>query len=359
MGHGRRDGDNIVWGTASDDDNIVWGTAGDDDNIVWGTAGDDDNIVWGTDCGGADCDNIVWGTADDDNIVWGTADDGDNIVWGTAGEDNIVWGTARATTDVTWGSSGEDERHVSPTTATEPLPDGITDLESRATSSSRSPSGTNQPKEASNGKDALPDEPGHDADDIQASLGVLEPRPASISSDWRDGLPVMSGKRVTLRELRASDAPSLFAMLTTEEVSRFISPPPATVEGFERFIAWTLRQRQAGTYACFAVTLEGSDTAIGIFQLRELEAGFGTAEWGFAIGSSYLGNRRVPERSGTRDQLCVRNGGRSPARGARGGPQRSRKRGAQESGRRAGRAASQVFLEERRVSRPGSLDHSR
>lgn len=110
-----------------------------------------------------------------------------------------------------------------------------------------------------------------------------------ISTDWREGLPVLSGKCVTLRELRASDAPSLFAMLTTEEVSRFISPPPTTVEGFERFIAWTIRQRSAGTYACFAVTLHGSDTAIGIFQLRELDPGFGAAEWGFAIGSPYWG----------------------------------------------------------------------
>jgi RimJ/RimL family protein N-acetyltransferase len=114
--------------------------------------------------------------------------------------------------------------------------------------------------------------------------------PAEVtSSDWRQQLPVLSGERVTLRELRTSDAPSLFAMLTTEEVARFISPPPSTVEGFERFIAWTLRMRQLGTYACFAVTLEGDDTAIGIFQLRELEAGFGTAEWGFAIGSPYWG----------------------------------------------------------------------
>jgi RimJ/RimL family protein N-acetyltransferase len=126
---------------------------------------------------------------------------------------------------------------------------------------------------------------------IPASIGLLEPSAGkAVSSDWRESLPVMSGKGVTLRELRASDAPSLFAMLTTEEVSRFISPPPTTVDGFERFIAWTLRQRRAGTYACFAVTVEGSDTAIGIFQLRELEPGFGTAEWGFAIGSSYWGS---------------------------------------------------------------------
>lgn len=110
-----------------------------------------------------------------------------------------------------------------------------------------------------------------------------------VSTDWRTGLPVLSGQTVTLRELRSSDAASLFQLLTTEEVSRFISPPPTSVEGFEKFIAWTLRQRTAGTYTCFAVTLKGYDTAIGIFQIRELEAGFGTAEWGFAIGSAFWG----------------------------------------------------------------------
>jgi ribosomal-protein-alanine N-acetyltransferase len=113
--------------------------------------------------------------------------------------------------------------------------------------------------------------------------------PEVVSSDWRTGLPVLTGKGVTLRELRASDAPALFAMLTTEEVARFISPPPTTVEGFERFIVWTLRQRAAGTYVCYAVTLQGFDTAIGIFQVRQTEPGFGTAEWGFAIGSPFWG----------------------------------------------------------------------
>jgi RimJ/RimL family protein N-acetyltransferase len=109
------------------------------------------------------------------------------------------------------------------------------------------------------------------------------------TSDWRQRLPVLAANHVVLRELRLSDAASLFSMLTTEEVSRFISPPPSTVEGFERFIAWTLRQRAAGTYVCYAVTMKGFDTAIGIFQVRELEPGFGTAEWGFAIGSPFWG----------------------------------------------------------------------
>lgn len=111
----------------------------------------------------------------------------------------------------------------------------------------------------------------------------------TTTSDWRQALPVLMGSMVTLRELRLSDAPALLAMLSTEEVARFISPPPSTVEGFERFIAWTHRERAAGNYACFAVVPHGTDTAIGIFQVRQLEPGFGTAEWGFAIGSAYWG----------------------------------------------------------------------
>jgi len=112
---------------------------------------------------------------------------------------------------------------------------------------------------------------------------------SEAATDWKQGLPVMTGSMVTLRELRLSDAMSLLAMLSSEEVSRFISPPPATLEGFERFIAWTIRERAAGNYACFAVVPHGTDTAIGIFQVRQLEPGFGTAEWGFALGSAFWG----------------------------------------------------------------------
>ena len=125
--------------------------------------------------------------------------------------------------------------------------------------------------------------------DVHFPQRTIDPVITTITTDWRQGLPVLAGSQVTLRQLRASDAVSLCALLTTEEVSRFISPPPTTVDGFERFIAWTLRQRAAGTYACFAVTLFGFDTAIGIFQIRETEPGFGTAEWGFAIGSPFWG----------------------------------------------------------------------
>ncbi len=119
---------------------------------------------------------------------------------------------------------------------------------------------------------------------------MAAPSAASVTvSDWRTTLPVLSGWRVTLRDLRPADAPALLRLLTTEEVTRFISPPPTTVEGFERFIAWANAQRAAGHYICFAVVLHGGETAVGIIQVRELAQGFGTAEWGFALGQAFWG----------------------------------------------------------------------
>jgi RimJ/RimL family protein N-acetyltransferase len=126
------------------------------------------------------------------------------------------------------------------------------------------------------------------ATNLQVVMAASRPE-TTTTSDWKQALPMLTGSLVTLRELRLSDATSLLAMLSTEEVARFISPPPTTVEGFERFIAWTHRERSAGNYACFAVVPHGMDTAVGIFQVRQLEPGFGTAEWGFALGSGFWG----------------------------------------------------------------------
>ncbi len=127
------------------------------------------------------------------------------------------------------------------------------------------------------------------------SLDALQPlpqRPAGplTDVDWRRGAPTLAGTLVTLRELHASDAAALFAALTTEQVSRFISPPPPNVRAFEQFIAWTHRQREAGQYVCFAVVPRGSDVAVGLFQIRALEPSFGTAEWGFAIAMEFWGS---------------------------------------------------------------------
>ena len=122
-------------------------------------------------------------------------------------------------------------------------------------------------------------------DRVMMSTSVAQ----TSSSDWRRALPVLRGETITLRELRPSDAPALLAMLTSEEVARFISPPPASVDGFERFIRWTQLERQAGRYVCFGIVPNGFDTVVGLFQIRQMDPGFSTAEWGFAMGSAFWG----------------------------------------------------------------------
>ena len=133
-----------------------------------------------------------------------------------------------------------------------------------------------------------PYQPNLDSTTSTTPAGATQVRTPEIG-DWRHGLPTLCGALATLRELRATDAPSLLVSMSTEEVAESISPPPSTVEGFEKFVAWTHRERAAGRCVCFAIVPHGSNTAVGLFQLRSLEPDFGTSEWGFALAREYWG----------------------------------------------------------------------
>jgi RimJ/RimL family protein N-acetyltransferase len=122
----------------------------------------------------------------------------------------------------------------------------------------------------------------------QPERSRLLPEEGAGHTNWCAALPVLHGLRASLRELRLSDAPSLLAALSTEEVARFIAPPPATVAEFEQFIEWADDERKKGNYICLVVVPEGSDTAIGIFQLKKLDSAE-KAEWGFALEPAYWG----------------------------------------------------------------------
>ena len=101
---------------------------------------------------------------------------------------------------------------------------------------------------------------------------------------------MLTAKRVLLRELRLSDALSLCRSLSTEDVARFIARPPDTIEGFERFVRWTHEQRNAGRAFCFGVVPHECDEVVGLFQVWQREPEFVTAEWGFALSSSFWGS---------------------------------------------------------------------
>ena len=107
---------------------------------------------------------------------------------------------------------------------------------------------------------------------------------------WWTRLPELAGTGFVLRELRTLDAPALAEMLGSSKVAEHLSPGPMSIAETEAFIAWTARARFAGRYICYGVVPEGSDQAVGVFQIWPLEPGFHTAEWGFALGHRYWGS---------------------------------------------------------------------
>ena len=109
----------------------------------------------------------------------------------------------------------------------------------------------------------------------------------TASPEWQAFVPLLMNRTTRLRELQISDAPWLLALLATEEVKRFISPPPTTVQGFEEFIRWAHRKRAEGSYVCFGIVPAGQDHAVGIFQIQCRSGEL--PEWGFAMGSDFWG----------------------------------------------------------------------
>jgi len=118
--------------------------------------------------------------------------------------------------------------------------------------------------------------------------------PTSIL-DWRQGLPVLRGERLTLRELRPTDAETLFAELNTPEVRRFMWAPPPNAGAFSQFIDWAHAERATGKYICYGIVPAGETHAAGVFELRQLQPGFWRGELGFVMAARLWGHGVFPE----------------------------------------------------------------
>ena len=124
---------------------------------------------------------------------------------------------------------------------------------------------------------------------LEASALRSRPAPQTDGRAWTTALPRLQAGAWTLRELEARDAAALLEDMVPEEVQRFISEPPDSIEGFERFIAWTHRQREQVVGLVYGIVPDGSDRVIGIFQLQALSTGWSRAEWGCALARGHWG----------------------------------------------------------------------
>src|SRR5687767_10846544 len=99
--------------------------------------------------------------------------------------------------------------------------------------------------------------------------------------EWQRALPQIVSDRVTLRELRPSDAAALYRSVCTPEIVRHTWPPPSSLDAIERFIESTWAKRMAGEYICFGVVPRGNVDIAGLFELRPLPPGLFRVELGF------------------------------------------------------------------------------
>jgi len=112
---------------------------------------------------------------------------------------------------------------------------------------------------------------------------------------WRAAFPQRAG-RITLREVRASDAGFLKSLFLDADIRRFAPGLPLTPAAVEQYVAWAARLPSEGRKVCLAVALD--TRLIGVIHAWPLEPTATTVEWGFILGRPYWGLGLFQEAAG-------------------------------------------------------------
>jgi len=109
-------------------------------------------------------------------------------------------------------------------------------------------------------------------------------------SNWRAELPVLTARTVTLREPISSDLGPLVDLLSLGDATRFALDEPVSEVAVQQLIERVARDRAAGRAFTYVVTVTATRTAIGLFQVRQLDPAFEAAECECTIAPSARGS---------------------------------------------------------------------
>ena len=104
---------------------------------------------------------------------------------------------------------------------------------------------------------------------------------------WTYRVPPLRGDLTTLREVAASDVHTLFTLFSNPAVTAYMAPPPPTLAKFAGFVEWSQQERAQGHGVCFGIVPDGMTAAVGILQVRWLDATSSDAEWGFVLSAHF------------------------------------------------------------------------
>ena len=101
--------------------------------------------------------------------------------------------------------------------------------------------------------------------------------------------PSLITERLSLRELRRSDAADVLVFRGDPEVQRYNAPVSQSVADVHELMDELDTEWADRTGICWAVTLKGSDTVIGLFGLHHWSRFHRRAEVGYDLAHAYWG----------------------------------------------------------------------
>ncbi len=130
----------------------------------------------------------------------------------------------------------------------------------------------------------------HDGERLDVRLSQTKMTdPVSDKTTWRNGLPTLAGRMVTLREPAAQDLGPLVDLLSLDDASRFGLDKDVSEVTIYELLDRVLRERASGLAFAYAITLSGARTVVGLVHVRQLDPSFDAAEWEWTIAPSARG----------------------------------------------------------------------
>jgi RimJ/RimL family protein N-acetyltransferase len=109
------------------------------------------------------------------------------------------------------------------------------------------------------------------------------------SPNWREELPVLAARLVTLREPTTADLRSLMDLLLLADASRFGVDEPMTELAVQQMLDRIANERSVGIAFTYAITVSSTRALIGLLQVRQIDLSWESAEWECTLAPSWRG----------------------------------------------------------------------
>jgi ribosomal-protein-alanine N-acetyltransferase len=108
-------------------------------------------------------------------------------------------------------------------------------------------------------------------------------------SNWRDGLPILTARLVTLREPASADLRPLLDLLSGADASAFGMDEAPSELTVQQLIDRAIRDRAAGTAVTYVITITSTRAVVGLMQARQIDLSWESGDWECTLAPSWRG----------------------------------------------------------------------